>query len=215
MAGIMLAIHVAVPPHPGVVAGAGILNADIGWTTIIGLLTCIPLGVLGYLVAKRLNRRDYALLSGTAEQFRLFGTGKSDVEQDATRAAASRSRPRPSRTQPGHDHHAHRAADRADPGGNRGRCGTAEGQHCRTTSQPSSATPLLPCSTALGLAYFFLGIRRGWSSQHTGEVLDSALAPIAILILVTAAGGVFGEVLLHLRHRRGAVRDPATIWACR
>ena len=35
--GIMLAIHVVVPPHPGVVGGAGILGADIGWTTIIGL----------------------------------------------------------------------------------------------------------------------------------------------------------------------------------
>ena len=80
----MLAIHVVVPPHPGVVGGAGILNADIGWTTIIGLLTCIPVGVLGYFAAKRLNRRDYPMLSGTAEQFRLFGTGKSDVEQDAT-----------------------------------------------------------------------------------------------------------------------------------
>ncbi len=26
MAGIMLAIHVAVPPHPGIVAGAGVLR---------------------------------------------------------------------------------------------------------------------------------------------------------------------------------------------
>ena len=30
MAGIMLSIHVAVPPHPGIVAGAGVMDADIG-----------------------------------------------------------------------------------------------------------------------------------------------------------------------------------------
>ena len=55
--------------------------------------------------------------------------------------------------------------------------------------------PLIALLTALGLAYYFLGIRRGWSSQHTGEVMDSALAPTAIVILVTGAGGVFGKVL--------------------
>ena len=31
--GIMLAIHVAVPPHPGIVGGAGVFGADIGLTT--------------------------------------------------------------------------------------------------------------------------------------------------------------------------------------
>ena len=80
---IMLAIHVVVPPHPGVVGGAGILGADIGWTTILGLLLCIPVGVLGYFVAKKLNRREYPMLPATAEQFKLFGTGESEVERDA------------------------------------------------------------------------------------------------------------------------------------
>ncbi|WP_252965793.1 SLC13 family permease, partial [Shigella sonnei] len=31
VAGIMLTVHVAVPPHPGPVAAAGLLHADIGW----------------------------------------------------------------------------------------------------------------------------------------------------------------------------------------
>jgi GntP family gluconate:H+ symporter len=56
-------------------------------------------------------------------------------------------------------------------------------------------SPLIALLTALALAYYFLGIRRGWSSQQTGEVMDSALAPTAIVILVTGAGGVFGKVL--------------------
>lgn len=193
--GIMLAIHVVVPPHPGVVGGAGILNADIGWTTIIGLLTCIPVGVLGYFVAKRLNRRDYPMLSGTAEQFRLFGTGKSDVEQDATSGGGV----------------AVKTAAKTAPSpamiitlivlpivmimvGTVGAVVLPKGSTAADIAAFVGA-PLIALLTALGLAYYFLGIRRGWSSQHTGEVMDSALAPTAIVILVTGAGGVFGKVL--------------------
>ena len=203
VAAIMLAIHVVVPPHPGVVGGAGILKADIGWTTIIGLLICIPVGVLGYFVAKRLNRREYPMLAGAAEQFRLFGTGKSDVEQEAGSGTGTGT-------------------------GNGG--GVAVKTTAKTAPSPAMiitlivlpilmimvgtvgavmlpkgspaadiaafiGAPLIALLTALGMAYYFLGIRRGWSSQHTGEVMDSALAPTAIVILVTGAGGVFGKVL--------------------
>lgn len=48
VAGVMLTVHVAMPPHPGPVAAAGILNADIGWLTIMGLLIPIPVGIIGY-----------------------------------------------------------------------------------------------------------------------------------------------------------------------
>ncbi len=48
VAGIMLTVHVAVPPHPGPVAAAGLLHADIGWLTIIGIAISIPVGVVGY-----------------------------------------------------------------------------------------------------------------------------------------------------------------------
>ena len=94
----MLAIHVVVPPHPGIVGSAGILNADIGSTTVVGLLLCIPVGVLaGYFIAKRLNRRDYVMLHSAAEPFRLFGHRK--IEDVSARtpppAAALLSSPQP------------------------------------------------------------------------------------------------------------------------
>lgn len=196
---IMLAIHVVVPPHPGVVGGAGILGADIGWTTIIGLLLCIPVGVLGYFVARRLNRRDFAMLPATAEQFRLFGTGTSDVEKDAaqgTSGVALKTQATTVKTAP-------------SPAmiitlivlpilmimvGTVGAVVLPKGSFPAQLAAFVGA-PLIALLTALGLAYYFLGIRRGWSSKHTGEVMDSALAPTAIVILVTGAGGVFGKVL--------------------
>ncbi|QNE13323.1 GntP family transporter [Pseudarthrobacter sp. NBSH8] len=196
---IMLAIHVVVPPHPGVVGGAGILGADIGWTTIIGLTLCIPVGVLGYFVARRLNRRDFTMLPSTAEQFRLFGTGKSEVEQDANEGGsgvAVKTRVSPVKTAP-------------SPAmiislivlpilmimvGTLGAVILPKGTPAADVATFVGA-PLIALLTTLGLAYYFLGIRRGWTSQQTGEVMDSALAPTAIVILVTGAGGVFGKVL--------------------
>jgi GntP family gluconate:H+ symporter len=193
---IMLAIHVVVPPHPGVVGGAGILKADIGWATIFGLLICIPVGFLGYFVAKKLNRREYSMLSTTAEQFRLFGSGKSEVEQDAPQGTSKSSVLTAVKTAP-------------SPAMiitlivlpilmiMVGTVGAVMLPKDSFASQLAAfiGAPLIALLTALGLAYYFLGIRRGWSSQHTGEVMDSALAPTAIVILVTGAGGVFGKVL--------------------
>lgn len=191
---IMLAIHVVVPPHPGVVGGAGILGADIGWTTILGLALCIPVGVLGYFVARKLNLREFAMLPSTAEQFRLFGTGTSQVEQEA-----------------GHGGVAVKTEVKTAPSPAMIitlivlpilmiMVGTVGAVILPKDSFPAQlaafvGAPLIALITALGLAYYFLGIRRGWSSQHTGEVMDSALAPTAIVILVTGAGGVFGKVL--------------------
>ena len=74
MAGIMLAIHVAVPPHPGIVAGAGVLGADIGLIALISLTICVPLGFLSYWVASIMNRKTYELLPAVKTQVDEFGS---------------------------------------------------------------------------------------------------------------------------------------------
>lgn len=61
MAGVMLMVHVAVPTHPGPAAAAALLNADIGWLMMTGIGISAPAGVVGYLVAKWLNRKNYQL----------------------------------------------------------------------------------------------------------------------------------------------------------
>ncbi len=71
VAGIMLTVHVAVPPHPGPVATAGLLHADIGWLTIIGIAISIPVGIVGYFAAKIINKRQYAMSVEVLEQMQL------------------------------------------------------------------------------------------------------------------------------------------------
>jgi GntP family gluconate:H+ symporter len=193
---IMLAIHVVVPPHPGVVGGAGILKADVGWATILGLLLCLPLGFLAYAIAKRMNRRDYPMLAATKEQFRLFGTGTSEVEKGSGSSGSGVSTKTRVQAPP-------------SPGmiitlivlpialimlGTVGAVVAPKGSDAANVLG-FVGSPVVALLVAVFLAYVFLGVRRGWTSQATGEVMDSALAPTAIVILVTGAGGVFGKVL--------------------
>ena len=46
------------------------------------------------------------------------------------------------------------------------------------------------------VAYFAIGAKTGWNKTERTSVLDSALPMVAVIIFVTGAGGVFGNVLV-------------------
>ena len=46
------------------------------------------------------------------------------------------------------------------------------------------------------LCGYLLGIRRGWTLTDVSDVMGSAIPPVAMVILVAGAGGVFGKVLV-------------------
>lgn len=202
VAGIMLAVHVAVPPHPGIVGGSALLGTDLGWVTIIGLAVAVPLGFLAHFVSKLLNRREFTMLPATAVQFAQFGS-------DTTPTTGGGS------------------AGGSGPAGS-----TRTGTLTRTEAPPTAGTiltlilvplalimsgtlaatllpagdplrplfafigaPIFALLVALLLAFYLLTVRRGWSLAHTGDVLEAALPPAAIVILVTGAGGAFAKVL--------------------
>ncbi|XPE23240.1 TRAP transporter large permease subunit [Shigella sonnei] len=57
-------------------------------------------------------------------------------------------------------------------------------------------SPMVALMIALVLAFVVIGFSRGWSLQHTSDIMGSALPTAAVVILVTGAGGVFGKVLV-------------------
>jgi GntP family gluconate:H+ symporter len=46
------------------------------------------------------------------------------------------------------------------------------------------------------LCGYLLGIRRGWSLTDVSDIMGSAIPPVATVILIAGAGGVFGKVLV-------------------
>lgn len=174
MAGVMLTVHVALPPHPGPVAAAGLLNADIGWLTIIGLAICIPVGAIGYFAANYLNRKNYPLSIEVLEQLQLAAP-----------------EPRPEGQAP--------LSDRINPPG----AGLVAalivipiaiimlGTVSATLLPAGSAlrdtlsllgSPAVALMIALLLAFYFLALRRGWSLQHASDVMGAALPTAAVVI---------------------------------
>ncbi len=196
VAGIMLAVHVAVPPHPGIVGGAALLGADLGWVTILGLAVSLPLGVLAHFVSKWLNRREYTMLTATAEQFRAFSATTRDNVVGGTSGSTRTGTLTKTEAPP--------------------TAGTIltlilvplalimSGTIASTVLPADHAlrplfaligAPIFALLVAVVLAYFLLAVRRGWTLAHTGDVMEAALPPAAIVILVTGAGGVFAKVL--------------------
>jgi GntP family gluconate:H+ symporter len=55
--------------------------------------------------------------------------------------------------------------------------------------------PFVALTLALLLAYYLLGIRRGWSRTSLEAVSTSSLKPVGNILLVVGAGGIFGAVL--------------------
>ncbi|MEU3018984.1 MULTISPECIES: GntP family transporter [unclassified Nocardiopsis] len=193
VAGIMLAVHVSVPPHPGIVGGAALLEGDVGWILILGLIVCAPLAFVAHYVSKRLNRRDIPMLPATRAQFEAFGSADGASGPTGTGGTGTLSR---TETPPS--------------------VWTVLGLILTPLAfimvGTTSATvlpedhPLLPVLSFVGspvfallvalvLAYFLLGVRRGWSTAHIGEVMEAALPPVAVVVLVTGAGGAFARVL--------------------
>ncbi|MCM0620863.1 GntP family transporter [Nocardioides bruguierae] len=199
--GIMLAIHVTVPPHPGVVGGAAIVDADLGWITIFGLVICIPLAFLSYYVAGVLNKRDIAMLPETARTFASFresmlasGTGATGTpaaeENESAVAKAARENPAGS----GSVMFFILLPIVMIMAGTIGGLMVTEGSTADTVLGFVGA-PAVALLVTTFIAYYVLGTRRGVSSADLGSALDAGLAPAAIIILVTGAGGVFGKVL--------------------
>jgi gluconate:H+ symporter, GntP family len=58
-------MHAFLPPHPGPVAAAGLLNVDLGWVIIMGLACGIPAWIVGgYFFSNWIGERIYIPVPG-------------------------------------------------------------------------------------------------------------------------------------------------------
>ncbi|AOE38456.1 GntP family transporter [Pantoea agglomerans] len=183
MAGVMLTVHVALPTHPGAAAAAGILHTDMGWLMILGIAISVPVGIIGYYVAKFMNRRHYPLSVEVLEQLQMARPEGQEKKNEP-----------------------------APPGaltisglivvpivlivlGTLSHTLLAEGSLLRNV-MTVIGTPPIALLIALGLAAWLLGVRRGWSKDKLEDLTGRAIPTSASVILVAGAGGAFGKVLV-------------------
>lgn len=183
VAGIMLTVHVSVPPHPGPISAAELTGADIGLLTIIGLGICIFVGIIGYYVSKWITRKEYKNLLPQ-------GVNESEVLTEAALEEKAKNAPNP-----------YLIAFLIIAPIFLIMLGTVSSAVIDGESSIKSffnflGAPVIALMIGLILAFYFLGIRRRYSLTQISDVMGEALPAAAVVIMVTGAGGVFGNVLV-------------------
>lgn len=181
---VLLTVHVALPPHPGPVAAAAQLTADVGLVTILGLAISAVVGVVGFFVAKAFKVDRIVLGESPAREATIVPA--SDVEALEQK-----------KTVPG-------------AGmvvglillpiamimvGSVLTTSLAEGHALRPIAA-FLGTPTTALLTGLVVAYVVIGNKAKWGRRRRSAVAESALPIVATIVFVTGAGGVFGNVLV-------------------
>ncbi|MEM8930639.1 MAG: gluconate:H+ symporter [Acidobacteriota bacterium] len=176
LAGLAVA-HAFIPPTPGPVAVAGLLGADLGWVILFGLLSGVPALIVGGLlfgrwIAPRIDpdevaRRVDAEPEPVTVELPTFGLVLSLIGLPLILILVATV----SRVTLAEDH------PWLGP--------------LQLVGHPFSAL----LATTL-LAFYLLGIRRGWSRAELETLASRSLEPVGLILLLTGAGGVLGKVLL-------------------
>uniref|UniRef100_A0AAU2VQG0 GntP family permease n=1 Tax=Streptomyces sp. NBC_00008 TaxID=2903610 RepID=A0AAU2VQG0_9ACTN len=180
--------HAFLPPHPGPVAAAGLFHVSLGWVILMGALVGIPSVLAAWGYAAWIGKRIFV-----------------DVPQDMVEAAEE------AKAAVVTEQRAAGVTPQEAPvalGTVLGIIGTPlllilAATFSSIALDPSTLRsvieffghPFVALTIALLLAYYLLGIRRGWSRKSLESVSTSSLKPVGNILLVVGAGGIFGAVL--------------------
>lgn len=175
----MLTVHVLLPPHPGIVAGAQALNADIGFVLGIGFVAALPAYLIGQLFIPFFTKRNFVHIPASSDLLEYqkkvahekdglpkFGTVLMMIVFPLVLIML----------------------------GTITATTLPKDNILREIFSMIGSSPFA-LLLAVCVSSYILGIHRGWDKNQLEEILNSALAPIAGIILITGAGGMFGKVL--------------------
>ncbi|MFB8180199.1 GntP family permease [Streptomyces sp. NPDC055966] len=180
--------HAFLPPHPGPVAAAGLLHVQLGWVILMGVVCGIPAVLAAWAFSAWIGRRIFVAVP----------QDMAEAAEEAKRAVTAEQR-------------AQGVEPRETPvplGVVLTIIGTPlvlilAATFSSIVLDPSPTrsvlqffgTPMVALTLALLLAYYLLGIRRGWTRKSLEAVSTSSLKPVGNILLVVGAGGIFGAVL--------------------
>ncbi|WP_030623227.1 GntP family permease [Streptomyces sclerotialus] len=180
--------HAFLPPHPGPVAAAGLFKVDLGWIILMGLVCGIPAVLAAWAYAAWIGKR--VLVPVPQDMVEAAEEAKAAVAAEKAAAGVD-------------------AEEKPVPLGTvLAIIGTPLilillATFSSIALEPSSGRsvieffghPFTALTIALILAYYLLGIRRGWSRKSLETVSTASLKPVGNILLVVGAGGIFGAVL--------------------
>ncbi|MDQ0932300.1 GntP family permease [Streptomyces turgidiscabies] len=185
--------HAFLPPHPGPVAAAGLLHVDLGWVILMGVVCGLPAVVAAWVWSAWIGKRIFVpvpqdMLEAAEEARRTV------IDEQRTVGVT------PQETTP---------QETPVPLGTvLAIIGTPlllilAATFSSIALDPSTfrsvltflGSPFVALTIALFMAYYLLGLRRGWSRKSLETVSTSSLKPVGNILLVVGAGGIFGAIL--------------------
>ncbi|WP_369364761.1 GntP family permease [Streptomyces sp. CG4] len=180
--------HAFLPPHPGPVAAAGLLHVQLGWVVLMGIVCGIPAVLAAWAFSAWIGQRIFVAVP----------QDMAEAAEEAKRAVVAEQR-----------------AQGVEPQEHPAPLGTvlliigtplililaATFSSIALAPSPTRSvleffgSPFVALTLALLLAYWLLGLRRGWSRKSLETVSTSSLKPVGNILLVVGAGGIFGAVL--------------------
>ncbi|MGK5547270.1 GntP family permease [Streptomyces sp. URMC 127] len=201
--------HAFLPPHPGPVAAAGLLRVDLGWVILMGAAAGLPAVLAAWAYAAWIGRRVFVpvpeeMAAAAEEAKRAATTPRAPACEDLARETTTREATNgeaPAREAPAAEAPVALATLLAV-------IGTPLllillATFSSVAFAPSTGRsvveffghPFVALTISLLLAYWLLGLRRGWSRTSLEAVSTASLKPVGNILLVVGAGGVFGAVL--------------------
>ncbi|MFF2507445.1 GntP family permease [Streptomyces sp. NPDC058067] len=180
--------HAFLPPHPGPVAAAGLLHVQLGWVILMGIICGIPAVLAAWGWAAWIGKRVFVPVPH--DMVEAADEAKAALAEEQRKAGVT-------------------PTEKPVP---LGTVFTIIGTplvlillatFSSIAFAPSTGRsvieffghPFVALTIALLLAYYLLGIRRGWSRKSLEKVSTASLKPVGNILLVVGAGGVFGAVL--------------------
>ncbi len=186
--GALSMTHAFLPPHPGPVAAAALFHVQLGWMILMGAICGIPAVLATWAFATWIGNRIFVPLP---QDMVDAAAEAKEVVAEEQRAAGTRPMEEP-----------------VSLGSVLAIIGTPLvlillATFSSVAMDPGTVRsvlefvgdPSVALTVALLLAYWLLGIRRGWSRKSLERVSTASLKPIGNILLVVGAGGVFGAVL--------------------
>ncbi|WP_454085593.1 GntP family permease [Georgenia sp. Marseille-Q6866] len=172
-------MHVFVPPHPGPVAASELYGADVGLVLVVAIVLAFPVWYLaGYLWGTFVGKRFILPVPA------LFGTDDDTQVNPPSVATVVGILLLPLVLiffNTGLDF--------------LGTAGVVDESETWVQVLSSVGTAPVALLISVIVALFVLGHRRGENGTALEKIVDSALGPVASVILITGAGGMFGGIL--------------------
>ena len=173
--------HSFIPPTPGPVAAAGIMGADLGWVILWGTVAGIPAVIIGGVlfgkyIGGRINVGVPEYFLEAEEEFQEEGDGEKTTPSFLLIVSII--------LIPLLLILINTLSDIVLPD-----------DSSLKTFLTLIGHPFSALTIAVLLAFYFIGVRHGYSGDEVQRMATKALEPVGLIVLVTGAGGVFGAVL--------------------